>query len=325
MRRRLFSQKTARNAAAFASFAVLVSAGCDGDKYRYKPNPNATANPGDNPTLSLPAPSKKEVKKEPAERRPRARSRRKSSKEKGCPPEMAQVNNFCIDRWEIHLVNDQGEVYPKEKIPPQSMNGWKAASAEGVYPQGYMSHHVARKACENAGKRMCTLKQWTTACRGKSDYKFPYGNEYQEGKCNVGQRWTLQDGIVVLPARPHILDIMDPPPENATEAAYKAHHAARQGNLFNDPRAALTPGYLAKTGEYKQCVSGGWDKPVYDMDGNLSEWVSATRRTKRGLMGVFMADGHSGTAQLGCEREVAAHPREYHDYSMGTRCCKRPK
>ena len=238
-----------------------------------------------------------------------------------CPPEMAQVDNFCIDRWEVHLVYEDGRVHPREEKPPKSMKGLKAVSASGFYPQGYMSQNMAKKACRAAGKYLCTLDEWKKTCRGPYDTDFPYGNEYKEGVCHVGQKYTVDEktGRVTLPERPHILDLIDPPPENPMLGVYKFHHAART-RIFNDPRAALEEGYLLKTGTFRQCVVRWNGREVYDIVGNLSEWTSTKKKGKA----AFGGDGHSGTARRGCRRTPIAHNSDYHDYSTGARCCERP-
>src|SRR5690606_26968486 len=61
----------------------------------------------------------------------------------------------------------------------------RAESLVGVVPQGYMNAHAAEAACKHAGKRLCTEEEWTRACRGEADTLFPYGDEYEEGVCNV--------------------------------------------------------------------------------------------------------------------------------------------
>ncbi len=241
---------------------------------------------------------------------------------------MAEVSDFCIDRWEIHLVDDNGAQLDYTKHPPYNLDGFKAVSAPGKYPNGYMSRKMANAACKASGKRLCKVDEWEKTCRGPGNTQYPYGNEFSQEKCNVGFTFNVVDGIVVLPERPHILDFLDPPPENATEAQYKAHHSNRTGGLFNDPRAATTPGYLAKAGEFGGCTVTWNGRDVYDIVGNLSEWTGSKEKGKP----VFGGDGHSGTSRntlrdgtiirAGCSRTPAAHNDEYHDYSMGTRCCR---
>ena len=61
----------------------------------------------------------------------------------------------------------------------------RAESLPSVTPNGYLSGNLADLACRNAGKRLCTIDEWVLACRGEGGHKFPYGDHYEEGSCNV--------------------------------------------------------------------------------------------------------------------------------------------
>jgi len=216
----------------------------------------------------------------------------------GCPAEMAQVEGFCIDRYEIHLEDKTtGAIHHYFNRPPISMANLAAVSGAGVFPQGYMSQEMAAKACANAGKRLCTLDEWRRACRGRDGNAFPYGASAQEGACNVNKR------------SPHILDKHFP----------DVPHLKRTGGHFNDPALLQDPDYLAKTGGFATCMT---PEGVYDLDGNLSEWVSDTVMKGAAAHGTFAGDAFSGFGMQGCARSTDAHSSGYHDYSMGTRCCK---
>ena len=108
---------------------------------------------------------------------------------------------------------------------------------------------------------------------------------------------------------------------------------------FNDPKLNQEPGFLARTGEYDRCVSG---YGVYDMVGNLHEWISDVvgpsladkiplrddirdKLEKREGNAIFMGGFYSTTAERGrgCAFVTIGHGRNYHDYSTGFRCCKR--
>jgi hypothetical protein len=60
-----------------------------------------------------------------------------------------------------------------------------AVSRLGARPNGYVTGVVAEAACAAAGKRLCTLDEFVTACRGEADTLFPYGDTYEDGVCNV--------------------------------------------------------------------------------------------------------------------------------------------
>lgn len=106
---------------------------------------------------------------------------------------------------------------------------------------------------------------------------------------------------------------------------------------FNDPALNLEPGFLAASGAYQSCVS---DDGVYDMVGNVHEWVSGSvnesfvaamdsepveRIEQRWAAGngIFMGGFYSTDSQhgAGCYYTTIAHEPSYHDYSTGFRCC----
>ncbi|MFH1685600.1 MAG: hypothetical protein ABH983_04810, partial [Candidatus Micrarchaeota archaeon] len=96
-------------------------------------------------------------------------------------------------------------------------------------------------------------------------------------------------------------------------------HLKRAGAEFNDERLLLQPGYLTRTGDHYECTNGFG---VFDMDGNLSEWIEGGEEIEGIQRGWFMGDPFSGKGRSGCDREVKLHARNYLDYSLGTRCCK---
>lgn len=205
---------------------------------------------------------------------------------------MARIADFCIDKWEVHLVDKKTrQKHPENLVPTRDIGRLEALTAPDKYPQGHMSQIVARQACKNAGKRLCTSDEWQLACRGKEGRKYPYGNKKREGICNVDKK-------------PYILDKLFP----------DIPHMKRMGREFNSPKVLLEPGYLSMTGEYGSCAT---PEGVFDMDGNLSEWVGGTK----GEFGVFMGDPFSGKGRSGCGRIVDVHLQKYLDYSLGTRCC----
>ena len=59
---------------------------------------------------------------------------------------------------------------------------------------------------------------------------------------------------------------------------------------------------------------------VFDMVGNLHEWIDDPEGTFRG--GFYMDTSRNGD---GCSYETTAHNVQYHDYSTGFRCCMEPE
>ena len=244
-----------------------------------------------------------------------------------CPVEMAQVGSTCVDRWEAHLVDHKSGLrlspfYPAESkllrhvyqywsieasrvgnararaflIPavPKHQHGEfspRAVSARGQLPSGYLTYFSAKKACENAGKRLCSEEEWVRACRGNLRSQQPYGDKFQPGRCNV---------------------------HRALHPAYELHGNSSLGHL--DPRLHLvfeegSDPLLYLTGQAERCVSETDDGQLFDMVGNLDEWIDDEQ-------GVFVGGFYSRATKEGCEAKIENHGPAYTDYSIGVRCCK---
>ena len=251
----------------------------------------------------------------------------------GCPDEMILVparKPVCVDRWEAILVDKStGERlsphYPvhrklalkleadwQEKrktlgsaeaqaMPVPPLPAWQrdndaepvAVSRADQVPNGYLSGKVAKLACENAGKRLCRRDEWVRACRGKRDLQYPYGESYKQGVCNVFR---------------------------SSHPAGVLHDDPSMGHL--DPRLLLVEDkdgpLLRKTGAVTKCKSAWGDDALYEMVGNLDEWVEDPK-------GMFVGGFFSRSKKDGCESVITAHPNDYFDYSLGVRCCRDPE
>lgn len=245
-----------------------------------------------------------------------------------CPAEMVLIANaFCIDRFEASMVDvrDARKLsphYPPSKrytsslferwarqagrsgqsldeslsVPPppnfQLLEDFapRARSLRSVLPAGYLSRGLAEAACKNAGKRLCRRDEWVQACRGQDDTQFPYGPEYQDGVCNVHRK---------------------------SHPARLIHGDASRNHL--DPRLGLAADdegpLLHRTGETPACMSRWGADGVYDMVGNLDEWIAEPT-------GSFLGGFYSRGTKAGCSASIDSHDPGYLDYSLGTRCCQ---
>jgi hypothetical protein len=68
------------------------------------------------------------------------------------------------------------------------------------------------------------------------------------------------------------------------------------------------------TGATAGCRSDWGNDAIYDMVGNLDEWVDDPS-------GVFVGGFYARSTREGCEARVGVHPPVYYDYSTGARCC----
>jgi formylglycine-generating enzyme len=245
-----------------------------------------------------------------------------------CPSDMVKVDDrFCIDRYEATLVDDATGKALSPHYPPEPGVGqrmfekWeavrlseglsevrgmplpvlpeieqtkdfrpRAVNRRGVLPQAYTSGKVAAEACARAHKRLCTREEWVFACRGERQTYFPYGDGYRPGVCNV----------------------------------FRGEHPAQilHGNAsvgHSDPRLGLVEAsdgpLLRRTGDTRTCASRWGGDAVYDMVGNVDEWIDDPNGT---FVGGFFSRG----TKEGCDAGVATHPYTYWDYSTGVRCCR---
>ncbi|XYH98100.1 hypothetical protein ACMHYB_61900 [Sorangium sp. So ce1128] len=246
-----------------------------------------------------------------------------------CPSDMVAIEGgrFCIDRFEAMLVDGAtgqalspdypstpnlleltlaewstgrrrtGDVHARA-FPLPLLPGWQrgraiaalARSRPGVRPSGYVTGLVAESACAAAGKRLCSVEEFVTACRGEDDTLYPYGDTFEEGACNVFR---------------------------AGHPAAQLHGNASIGHLdprLNRVRVAGEP-LLRETGGSPRCRSRWGSDAVHDLVGNLDEWVNEPG-------GAFAGGFYSRSTRAGCEALVTAHPRSYLDYSTGVRCCQ---
>ncbi|HEX6278052.1 MAG TPA: SUMF1/EgtB/PvdO family nonheme iron enzyme [Polyangiaceae bacterium] len=241
-----------------------------------------------------------------------------------CPADMVDVGGrFCIDRHEASLVDaalgrgispyfparradvalalsmfrsiaSEAAGAPELPTPPEfelvEPFGVRATSRALAVPNGYLSGPVASEACRTAGKRLCTLAEWTVACRGERNRRFPYGDDYEDGACNV---------------------FREAHPASVLHGDASIHHLDPRLNLVRGPRGPL----LRRTGESPRCRSEWSTDAVFDMVGNLDEWVEDPEGT---FAGGFYARG----TREGCDAKIESHPFEYFDYSLGVRCCR---
>jgi len=212
---------------------------------------------------------------------------------------------YCIDRWEASLVrvtpNGAQESWPNNRRIDGVETELRAVSVPGKKPQGYVSGAQAERVCRQSGKRLCEIDEWVRACRGAKRSLYPYGDERRAGVCNDRFRKLDRHPVVTLFRQTH--------PGSDPKLMWNP-------SFMNDPRLHDLPHSVAPSGSFSGCTN---ESGVYDMVGNLHEWVSDPEGTFFG--GFFMDTFQNGE---GCEYRTVAHPFDYHDYSTGFRCCADP-
>lgn len=216
-----------------------------------------------------------------------------------CPENMVMIGHkYCIDVYEASLVERLADGTTKDwspYYPPTPGKDLFAVSRAGVYPQGYISGVLAKAACEAAGKRLCKPDEWKKACMGPQQTMWPYGADHKDNVCNDHGRSSMH--------------FFNPGLTDKPEDKWKW---GAGGNMM-DPRLNQLPGTLATTGEHPGCTN---EYGVYDMVGNIHEWVDDPYGT---FQGGYYLDTHLNGD--GCYYRTTAHDTKHSDYSTGFRCC----
>ncbi len=128
----------------------------------------------------------------------------------GCMVRHPFVNVF-IDQYEAVVVGNadctggrygiDSDNYPADWPDGDQATQRKlyACSLPGVRPSRVLTWHQARRACEDAGKRLCTKEEWSAVCGGSLYWNFPYGQAYSATVCNTfsaGNGNTLPGGAM---------------------------------------------------------------------------------------------------------------------------------
>jgi len=208
-----------------------------------------------------------------------------------CLAGMVEIEGkYCIDRYEASLVDvlPNGEERPHSPFTSVGDSRVRAVSSANVFPQGYISAVEAAGACAASGKRLCRVAEWQKACRGPEKRAFGYSARREPGRCNDNGR----NPVISLHGRGHW-----------------------NWSTMNLPELNQLDGTLSRTGEHSGCTNG---YGVYDMVGNLHEWVADPGGT---FYGGYYQDVSSVGHGAGCGYLTTAHEARYHDYSTGFRCC----
>jgi formylglycine-generating enzyme required for sulfatase activity len=171
---------------------------------------------------------------------------------------------------------------------------FEAPNEKGKKPLLMQSVADADAFCKNAQKRLCNEDEWDRACEGPGKTPFPYGNDYVEGRCNDDKIWRLVSWpkLALWPAE-----------------------IARDEVLRLDQSEA--------SGSRETCAS---KEGVFDLTGNVAEWVVRTRDNPTNyshvVKGCFWSKCFRPPHTPTCDYVSYNHPPGFRSYEMGFRCCR---
>ncbi|HTJ85083.1 MAG TPA: SUMF1/EgtB/PvdO family nonheme iron enzyme [Polyangiaceae bacterium] len=220
-----------------------------------------------------------------------------------CPSDMRlvvgthydEVQHFCTkpqrDAKDTHcFAYDEGITALEgiEKPIHVCVDQYEAPNKKGSPPLVMRSFNSAKRFCEDRGKRMCSEEEWETACEGPTYEPLAYGWAVDKKLCNSDKKWMEVDFAKF----------------------------AQGGDVAKNESDRLWQG--TPSGRFPGCVSSFG---VYDMMGNVEEWVSTrpTRKWPGALMGGFWAKPWTG-----CRGTNDAHEPGFQFYETGFRCCAEP-
>lgn len=196
-------------------------------------------------------------------------------------------DRFDADRW-------RAKVATLLKQPMDfCIDRYEYPNEKDAHPPVMVSFYDASGLCAAKGKRLCYESEWTAACEGPGEKPFPYGWERSAEKCNIDNPWVNPSLKKIYSADPGVRD-------------------AELARLDQSVPSGSKPG----------CVS---DFGVFDLTGNVDEWVLADRDRPE-EKGRFSAlkGGAWGHVRNACRPVTTSHEPEFTYYFVSFRCCKDP-
>jgi len=158
----------------------------------------------------------------------------------------------------------------------------------GQWPLVAVTWDDAQNICSKEGKRLCTEEEWTLACEGPERKPYPFGYTRDRTACNFDKPYIMPDNFA-----------FDDPRTRAAEIARVSQ---------SEP-----------SGSRARCVS---DYGVYDLTGNVDEWVFNGHGSPQGPeFRSGLKGGYWGPVRNRCRPMTTDHNQWHRGYQIGFRCC----
>jgi sulfatase modifying factor 1 len=229
-----------------------------------------------------------------------------------CPDDMVLVDTrFCpdIDRRCTDMENERTNhlnichaFAPEQACRDEPrriafcIDRYEYPNQKGARPVRMLDWYQAQATCESDQKRLCWASEWTAACEGPEQMPFPYGRVRNHDACNM-------DNFYIEPKRP-----------------------SPKGQLLfyskDRPLAVTELSRLDQSlpcGSMESCKSGFG---VYDMTGNVDEWVVSDQPPRERSRWAGLKGGAWGHVRSQCRPMTTSHEPEFTYYFVGFRCCR---
>src|SRR5260370_20294411 len=229
-----------------------------------------------------------------------------------CPEDMAYVEtDFCpnLERHCIDMEYDKSNHLPichvfareercrePERHIVLCIDQYEYPNREGAHSIWMLNWYQAQATCESRQKRLCWASEWTAACEGPERTPFPYGWRRNHEKCNV-------DNFLIEPRK------LGP---KAQFFFYSKDRDVASKELSRLDQSVLS-------GAIETCRSGFG---VYDMTGNLDEWVVSDEPPRAKSRWAGLKGGAWGHVRSQCRPTTYSHEPEFSYYFVGFRCCR---
>jgi formylglycine-generating enzyme required for sulfatase activity len=224
-----------------------------------------------------------------------------------CPPEMVEVSGewcpiveqFCVRQVDPkHPERDRCAEFAKTgrclggpSMKHFCIDRYEWPNQPGAKPVVGVNWNEAREQCAGVHKRLCQGAEWTLACEGAERLPYPYGYVRNAEACNIDRPYIMPDD-------------------------------ARWADPKNRPAEIARLDQRDPSGARDSCVS---PFGVYDMTGNVDEWVvneHGTRKEKPYASG--LKGGYWGPVRDRCRPMTTEHNEWHTGYQIGFRCCADP-
>ncbi len=235
------------------------------------------------------------------------------------PEKSIYLDAFQIDQYEVTNAQYRRFLLAAGEKPPLYWNNLEYPTGQADYPVVGVTREQASAYCWWAGKRLPTEAEWEKACRGTDGRLYPWGDRWQPAWANL-----------------------DPLAGQSVQAASQEERDRmwdKAWAILRSPVAEFGVRGLRPVGSYSE---GASPYGVFDMVGNVSEWVAdwyvfadysqlpdrnpftSGPEWNRALRGSAWYDPNGGSAwqqdQSRCAARNSSH--ETVDARIGFRCAK---